>query len=179
MKRSLFPLLLILALATLESNRIFAMRAKYEKNCDVSARAQVIPPVVFEVTNKSNVSLRFVYIKAKTNAATSLDLAAKQKTLTIDDVEFAYDKPSTITIIPERQIFRDSLLKIGACLSHKINTTYPYTHVDFHVSESGYAPTRKQDSMTGRLNDLRHIRVIIKENMNSCLPIRLERLYLY
>lgn len=178
MKRSLFPLLLILALATLESNRIFAMRAEYEKNCDVSARAQVIPPVVFEVTNKSNVSLRFVYIKAETKAATSLDLARKQ-TLTIDDVEFAYDKPSPITIIPKRQIFRDSLLKIGACLSHKINTTYPYTHVEFHVSESGYAHGRKQDSMTGRLNDLRHIRVIIKENMNSCLPIRLERLYIY
>lgn len=177
MKKCLFTLSLIFAVTIVDSNRIVAMRAEYEKHCYIDERAQVIPPVVFEVTNKSNTHLRLQYIKATTHRQATVNLVAKL-TLTIDDVEFSYDKPSPITIIPEEQQFRDTL-GIVACLSHTINTTYPNTHVDFRVSESGYAHTRKQDSMTGRLSDLRHIRVIIKDNKNYYRPIRLERLYIY
>lgn len=176
MKTCLFTLSLILALTIVDSNRIVAMRAEYDKYGDIHERAQVIPPVVFEVTNKSNVNLRFEYIKASHKRAT-LDLAPKQ-TLTIDDVEFAYDIPSSIKVFPDGRLFKEAL-GIVACLSHTINTTYLYTHVDFRVSESGYAHTRKQDRITGRLNDLRHIRVIIKDNKYYLNLIRLERLYLY
>lgn len=100
MKSCLFPLSLILAITILGSNYIFAMHAEYDKYGDVHERAQIIPPVVFEITNKSHSNLKFEYIKASHKRAT-LDLAAKQ-TLTIDDVEFAYDIPSPITVFPDR-----------------------------------------------------------------------------
>lgn len=175
MKRFLFTLTLILALAILESNRIFAMRAEYEKYCDVSARAKVVPPVVFEVTNKSHSNLRLEYINALTGQLSLLNIASKE-TRNIEDAKLVYDEPSQIAITSG---YHNQIIKIVTCLSRKENTAYPYTHVNFHVSESGYAHTRKQDSMPGRINDLRHIRVIIKENKNSCPAIRLERLYLY
>lgn len=178
MKRSLFPLLLILALATLESNRIFAMRAEYEKYCDVSARAQVIPPVVFEVTNKSDENLRFEYKNAQTGQLTFLEIAPKQ-THNIEDAKLVYDEPSLIAISSR---YHNQLIKIVTCLSRKENTTYPNTHVDLKATEFDYHYTGagKQDNLTGRIDELRHVRLIIKNNKpNYGKPIRLERLYLY
>ena len=178
MKRNLFTLSLILTLTTLGSNRIFAMRAKYVEYCEVLARAKVVPPTVFEVTNKSHSNLKLGYTNAQTGQLNFLNIAPKE-THNIDDAKLVYDAPSVITITLNDQRYAD-LIKIVTCLSHKTNTTYPYTHVGLEVSELDYNHARKIDSFTGRLHDLRHIRVIIKDNKHSYYtPIRLERLYLY